>query len=247
MGQGANTWEMLAASARLCRGPLAGRVVFNDLGVNFLLDQWQGRALERAVLHTSGPTAKSFALQLSETYIRGGDLIATFARTPPHQIAPQIYWRAKEFPASSAIGVEMILSMQTDLLDSDPHATVTSAMAGAEYFYASSLSKASLTKLGNEDFECPGSAENLFLMRDARWGLSYSEMVHPSDFVSAEIFYDEKDHPCAVQSVLFPERLEKGVIRRARICGWFMPAENDLETAVELAKRFVDEPLPLTT
>jgi hypothetical protein len=47
--------------------------------------------------------------------------------------------------------------------------------------------------------------------------------------------------------MLFPERLEKGVIRLARICGWFMPAENDLATAVELAKRFVAEPPPLTT
>jgi hypothetical protein len=45
---------------------------------------------------------------------------------------------------------------------------------------------------------------------------------------------------------LFPEHLEKGVIRRGRVCGWFMPAENDLETAVALARQFVAEPLPLT-
>ena len=141
----------------------------------------------------------------------------------------------------------MILSMQTDLLDSDPQATVTSTAVGSEFLYANSLSNPSLASLEEQAFDRDTSPENLFLMRDIRGDLSYAEMVHPSDFVSAEIFYDEDDQPCAVQSTLFPERLEKGVIRRARICGWFMPVENDLETAVELARQFVDEPLPLTT
>ena len=49
-----------------------------------------------------------------------------------------------------------------------------------------------------------------------------------------------------LRATLFPERLEKGVIRRGRVCGWFMPVENDLETAVRLARAFVEEPLPLT-
>jgi hypothetical protein len=84
----------------------------------------------------------------------------------------------------------------------------------------------------------------LFVFRQPELGLSYAEMVHPTDFVSAEA---NGRPPTCVRSTLFPEGLEKGVIRRARICGWFLPTENDLETAVELAKQFVDEPLPLTT
>ena len=66
-------------------------------------------------------------------------------------------------------------------------------------------------------------------------------MVHPTDFVSARL-----QHTRHVETTLFPEHLEKGVIRRGRICGWFMPAENDLDTAVELAREFVNEPPPLT-
>jgi hypothetical protein len=90
------------------------------------------------------------------------------------------------------------------------------------------------------------SNEHVFLFRSPTAKTSFAEVVHPSDFVSAEVHSDAA-RPWLVDVRLFPERLEKGVIRRARICGWFLPAENDLETAVELAKRFVDEPLPLTT
>jgi hypothetical protein len=70
-------------------------------------------------------------------------------------------------------------------------------------------------------------------------------MVHPSDFVTAQVQWNESGSPM-VSATLFPESLEKGVIRRARLSGWFLPAENDLQAAVELAKRFVNEPLPLT-
>ena len=75
--------------------------------------------------------------------------------------------------------------------------------------------------------------------------MSYAHMVHPSDFVSMRL--KVALYAGVAESQLFPEHLEKGVIRRGRICGWFMPLENDLQTAVELARQFVNEPLPLTT
>ena len=50
-----------------------------------------------------------------------------------------------------------------------------------------------------------------------------------------------------ITSKLFPERLEKGVIRRGRICAWFLPREADLAIAAELFRRFVSQPPPLTT
>jgi hypothetical protein len=70
-------------------------------------------------------------------------------------------------------------------------------------------------------------------------------MVHPLDFsagAKSGIGRPQAD----VRWQLFPEHLEKGVIRRGRICGWFMSVENDLETAVQLAREFVNEPPPLT-
>ena len=73
-------------------------------------------------------------------------------------------------------------------------------------------------------FQRSESAEHLFVFRRADLGLSYAEMVHPSDFVSA---YTAPRMSPSTRS-FFPERLEKGVIRRGRICGWLLPSENDL-------------------
>jgi hypothetical protein len=77
-------------------------------------------------------------------------------------------------------------------------------------------------------------------------GLSYAQLVHPSDYVAAELGIDSEP-PYSLLTTLFPERLEKGVIRRGRVASFFMPSEDDLDVAVELARRFVSGPLPLTT
>ena len=185
-------------------------------------------------------------LQIAETYVRGSDLVAECAHAGEDRVAPQLYWRVAPVNNGQVIRVELVLSVRTELLDSAPLWTTNSVVADASLYHTDELKT---TKFGEIDqssyqFNRDDSAENLFVFRVPGIGFSYAEMTHPSDFVSAEAKGDEP--PC-VQMQLFPERLEKGVIRRARICGWFMPAENDLETAVELAKRFVAEPPPLTT
>src|SRR5262249_34795223 len=100
---------------------------------------------------------------------------------------------------------------------------------------------------GDECCQTSTSHEQLFVFRNPRLGLSYAQLVHPSDLAATEIVADAICGLWGVKATLFPEHLEKGVIRRARICGWFMPVEGDLEMASALARQFVDEPLPLTT
>jgi hypothetical protein len=46
---------------------------------------------------------------------------------------------------------------------------------------------------------------------------------------------------------LFPESLEKGVIRRGRVRGWFLPREGDADAAAERYRQWLAEPPPLTT
>jgi hypothetical protein len=75
---------------------------------------------------------------------------------------------------------------------------------------------------------------------------SYAEMVHPADFAGASLELRGEEllrfsHP------LFAERLEKGVIRRVRLCGVFLPRDRDLEKASAIYRNFIAEPLPLTT
>lgn len=145
----------------------------------------------------------------------------------------------------------MILSMQTELLDSTPQAKVHSFSHGGTLWLANSFADVRFEQVhaergGEERVSGRHSSQQLFVFRNEKLGVSYAQAVHPSDFVSATIITDEISGLWGVASTLLPEHLEKGVIRRARICGWFLPAKNDLQAAAALAQQFVDEPLPLT-
>lgn len=247
------TWKLEDTKALLSCGPLHGCVRPNHLVAGILNKTWHGQACDEfAVLQLVTPLVEDRPKpELLETYIRGHDLVASYRKVPPLTIAPQIYWRLKFDMRHEAVSVEIVLSVNTDLLDSQPLSAINSVGIDCEVLHSAALSAEgfkNVTSASGGKFEARESATNLFLMRNRRLQLSYAEIVHPDDFVRAEI--DLRGEPFGsylISSTLFPERLEKGVIRRARICGWFMPAENDLETAVQLAREFVDEPLPLTT
>jgi len=248
MDPAAALWRLGEDSAALCCGALEGRVTFDDAGVRFVADRWQQQPCNRfRVLATGGPAERTPSLQVHERYVRGGDLVVTYEKTGPHRLAPQIYWRAS-IDTASAARLEMVLSVQTDLLDSSPHSTVCSVALHAKLLHAGGLAPSRFEEVASsaDEFDCSHGTEHLFVFRNEQIGVSYAEMVHPSDFVSVQIHRDQERRPWMVESMLFPERLEKGVIRRGRVCGWFLPAENDLAVAVELARRFVDEPPPLT-
>ena len=182
---------------------------------------------------------------IEDCYVRGNDLVARYLRRPQSTVAPQIYWRAISAESIRAFGVEAIVSMQTDLLDSTPRSWVQSKLPPGEYWRSEKLDATMFEPLTQVHTIVRAPVQcNLTVARWARWNLAFAELVHPDDCVVTE--YALLGESLTIASALCHERLEKGVIRRARICGWFMPAENDLETAVELARQFVDEPLPLT-
>lgn len=156
-----------------------------------------------------------------ETYIRGNDFVASFEQPGPLPAVPQLYWRVRPRSSTAAIGIELIVSMRTDLLDSRPQMSV-------------------ISEIGNSD---AGDLTLRLLHVSAE--VSYFQLVHPDDFFAVEERRIENKR--RITTTLFPERMEKGVIRRARICGWFLPAENDLSLAAELAQEFIAESPPLTT
>jgi len=260
MSDRAVNWKLDGNHAHLSCGPLSGTVTVDQANASFVVEQWSERPVSGlTVLAYSG---LDFVTEsLAETYIRGGDFVATFTESRADRVAPQLYWRAlfvKEFRAAQ---IELIVSVRTNLLDSSPASRAHSLV----YLNANPLHATSLDAPHFDGIEMfpvrPGeiatwrpvikfdtskSRQHLFVFRIPEHGLSFAQMVHPSDFVAAELAADMQLN-YSLSATLFPERLEKGVIRRGRICGWFMPAENDLETAVQLARQFVDEPLPLTT
>ena len=188
---GASTeWRLDDRTAHLFAGPLQGRVLLSPARSHFLLDQWNGReAISFAVLSTGGPSAKSSSnFELQEVYVRGTDLVARYAQTPPHQISPQIYWRADHLPKHRAVKIEMVLSMQTELLDSDPQVSVLSGvLQDAELLRANSLDRPRFEKMTPPAHATEGlaiqshdtvSKELLFVFRNESIGISYAQMVH---------------------------------------------------------------------
>jgi hypothetical protein len=242
-------WDLNGPGATLICGPLEAFARLDAQGLDVIASKWRGQAVPGiSVLCSAGPTQIAGQLDVAERYVRGNDFIASCKPAGQQRLAPQVYWRASFHPAFNAARIELVLSAQTDLLDSGPAWSLSSAVRDAALFYANAHGEPSFVELtrGDQSFVKPAeSAEHLFVFRFAALGLTYAQMVHPSDFASAEIDLDG-EQPLVLNTTLFPERLEKGVIRRGRVCGWFLPAENDLETAVKLAREFVGEPLPLT-
>jgi hypothetical protein len=242
------SWRVERDGASLHCGPLDAYVGCMPDGFDLLLERWNGQAVPNLfqVLISAGPRQPGELLEIAEVYQRGNDFVAAFARTRAQQVAPQVYWRAAHLPSFSAVKVELVLSVHTELLDSAPAWPVGSFVQSAWLFHADNLSQPRFEEITNAPRRLDQTApEHLFVFRAGASKLSYAQMVHPSDFVAADVSFDDDQTP-HLFSTIFPERLEKGVIRRGRICGWFMPAENDLETAIVLARQFVEEPLPLT-
>jgi hypothetical protein len=204
------------------------------------------------LLQLHSPACSPTTPPLVDAYVRGCDLVAGYAEAPQGAVQPHVYFRAGR--QAAAAGLELIVSMQTSLLDSQPESLVTSELPAQEVLVLDSVRKQvpehlPLTGLPATYQGLAGKAAYLFLFRlsDA---LSYAEMVHPGDFVSVGLEQMPSDAPGNPQLKLtwrlFPERLEKGVIRRCRVAGWFLPRENDQQQSADLFRRMVEEPLPLT-
>ncbi len=202
-------------------------------------------AAEMRLLRIGGPAENArWQPELVESYVRGQDCIATFAPTQPSQVQPQIYWRGIQSDQPFACGIEVMLSMQTSLLDSDPALHVVSELPAGDQF---SWCNHQWLPVGDQPvIQRDAGHVGLFLLRpfNAEW--SYLEGVFPSDFVQMETTTDATSGRISWSHALFAERLEKGVIRRGRVAGWILPREQDESQALAVWEAFCDAPPPLT-
>src|SRR5262245_40019604 len=232
MVDSAVSWRIDGPRAHLTCGPLEAIASCDSEGHDLIVTKWNCKPVaDVAVLGSSGPNESAGSIEIAERYVRGSDFVASASQTGRNRIATQVYWRAGFDHQHSTSSVELVLSAQTDLLDSVPTWTVTSFLRGAARFYASSLDRPQFEDISSEarSYDLSASTEHLFVFRIVPLGMSYAQMVHPSDFVAANAPYFG-NQPFSVEATLFPEHLEKGVIRRGRIRAWFLPIANDLET-----------------
>lgn len=241
-------WQLDDLTARLALPSLRGQVALASARPG----------LEQLALAGDSPAkARLLTVELEHpspadgigAYVRQGDLVATFEETPERRVRVQAYWRtawAAELPQLLA-GVDLEVSVQTSLLDSDPRLVVSSLVSAAEIWrldLAGTWQR--LPSLGGAPQELlPDHGTGCLLFRAAGEGPSYVEMTHPADFRAVRLAAEGAE--TSVVRPLFGRDLEKGVILRSRIRGGFAPRAIDQAAAVEAWLAFTESPIPLTT
>ncbi|HEX4415619.1 MAG TPA: hypothetical protein VH107_18445 [Lacipirellulaceae bacterium] len=188
-------------------------------------------------------------LAVDDFYIRGNDLVATYHPADAWPYAPQIYWQAQ--PASASMvafaSMSLLVSVQTQLLDTHPKIIVASAVPSSELYYVSlgggQAPRIELIK--SDPTYGPSGGSCCIVRRLLTAPLSYVEFMPSTDFQQLKCSSGPRGK-AFVQWHLFSEFLEKGVIQRARVHGALLPSENDIQMAIECCSAFMNSPLPLT-
>jgi len=247
-----SSWQLDDDQARLAIGRLTARLDLNapERGLHQIaIDEqpFDGHLLAVQFLPTAGAPLVDF-------YVRGDDLVATYGQTEELAYRPQVYWRAAQpqQPRTHA-ALDVHVSVQTSLLDSQPVVRVTSRLPVTDAWrldgsgqFVPALAEGSATKRLTPD-DGPGCV--LYRLEDGGAGrpLSYAEMVYPSDFVELTVQRSGDGNTVQAAHRLFAAFLEKGVIRRARLRGVLLDRDEDLGTTAEWYGRMASERLPLTT
>lgn len=229
-------WRLSADLATFAIGPLSGSVqpAQPDRGIHDLSIAgipWP----EARLLQVGMPTTNREQVQVAEAYLRDCDLVATYAPLPPFTVQPQLYWRLRTSEAHRAVGVELIISVQTSLLFSEPQTTVSCG------FPPLGDETAEHSLVEDELADSPG----LLAVPTIHPDYVLVQIIHPADFHSVER-QRRPDRSLHCRTQLFQEHLEKGVIRRARIWSWLLPSDNWRATAGDLSVLVGSEPPPLT-
>jgi len=187
-------------------------------------------------------------LHIAEGYVRGGDLVATYAESRRDKVRPQIYWRSQMAgEAEPSGGVEMVISMQTSLLDSDPALATESVLPVGEVLWLDDAETGRFRLITAGEF--PTTGAGLILVRPAGEAVSYCGAVFPGDYLGGEwqLKAGGGVSRMGLRFRLFGERLEKGVIRRVRVWCGYVPRQDDERLALAIRRDWLAQPLPLTT
>ncbi len=200
-----------------------------------------------AILGVDLPPLKSAAGCLAEGYVRQGDAVAIYRPTLERPFTVEVYWRADliETSAAAVPVVDLLVSIQTDLLDSHPTVDVVTRLPRpARTWTLSPSGQFHAVQTG----QCLGHDDAVgWLLEWSHAPLGYLQLSHPDDAGRRQWTPAMTGGPAEIREQLFADFLEKGVIRRARLRSALVPAPRLTEVAGELLAEFLARPLPLTT
>ena len=189
--------------------------------------------------------------QVVDSYVRGDDLVVHYAPATAADVTPEICWRVQRPGDVASIGLELIVSVHTSGRDSDPSYSLESLLPTEDVVWLDGRGQQDFARLPL-DYQTqlsatPEDSTGAVLFRLPGRSVSYVEMVHPSDFCQIAVTIEEPSVPLARSSFrIFAEKIEKGVIRRGRFRGYFLPREDDESVAIALHRQFAASDPPLS-
>lgn len=215
-------WKLIAKTAELRTSQLGGQIdLRNSLrGLHKLT--YCGTAIEGSVLGVAtGEASVGEGTSVVEAFVRGDDLVATYRVAGEEAFSLQVYWTVTSYE-NRVVVIDTLLSLETPLLESFPKVIVKSELPSVEVLQ-------------------PDEGREVLILRSVDNDWSYAEMAHPAE--PGDLRIDEKG---VIQRSLGGAFLEKGVVRRLRLRGVFLPRKNDLQLASECLAELVAEAPPLT-
>lgn len=191
----------------------------------------------------------------ADCYVRVSDLVASYSDLPQAEMRTEAYWRSDANPAEPAVGlVELMISVQTNLLDSRPQLATRSQLYADEVLELVDAARGEFVSVPQlplgQQHRLAADRPRCLLLRLAGADLSYAEMVHPADPGHSEIrrIADEKTVPghYELRHHLFAAGLEKGVILRARVLGVLLRRAGDQAAVRQHFQAFAATAPPLT-
>jgi hypothetical protein len=174
-------------------------------------------------------------LELIEAFVRENDLVAAYAARADEEFRWQVDWRVS-CPTTDVVVLDLIVSLQTRLLESYPQVVVCSQL---------DADQAGFVCDGNL-VDAPLAVHDLSIAL-FRWKdkCSYAEMTHPDDQGNC-VVHTSDDGVISLERRLGGAFLEKGVIRRMRVRGVFLPPADDAIFAQRYLAKLVAASPPLT-
>lgn len=260
---GESCWRLEGTGARLSVGAAGAGIDLTRPAAGLAL-QFPGTAKTTSpckILGVRFDDAQPIDAARLDAYVRGDDLVATYDETLPRRVRAQIYWRllkAAEFSPPFAehvpVAFDLIVSVNTSLLDSDPQSSVHSEISPAGGVLGVVSDGAGSSDISAQEMPRGSKlAGNLrgFIVRPAQGEFSYVEIVHPAESCRCEAKWLTNPVPDESRGVqltqhLFQQRLEKGVILRAWIRAALVAQKHDEATAVAAYRHFAAAEPPLT-
>ncbi len=243
-------WQLHGSQASFAAGPLSVSLELDwpQRGLKPGKPVRSGLCLGVGLMGSTEPAMSAkHPIPAQDAYVRGRDLVAVYEQTPARPYRATLYWQvlSPESAPGAMLAIELMVSVQTSLLESQPTLDVCSELRTEEllapdpqgHFVAFDSAAAPES---NEAARC-------VLARLPGTDGCYLEMLHPTAFADSRV----EPHGAGANGLrhrLFcPADLEKGVILRARLRAIWLPRAGDSEAAAGYYRSFLASPTPLTT